>query len=207
MPVTSINQSRSIARKIVAIDRRFEAVIQAAGPCTIGQTPSKSTNFQALADSILSQQLSIKAADTIIKRVKVLAGGSITAEKIARLSDDALRSAGCSSAKSRALRELASATVNREIPMRTLHTLTDEEIFTTLVPHFGIGEWTVEMFLIFQLGRVDIWPVGDLGVRRGWEKIHRLSEEITPKELKKKGERFVPFRSHVAWYCWRALSS
>jgi DNA-3-methyladenine glycosylase II len=207
VPATSINQSRSIARKIVAIDRRFEAVIKAAGPCTIGQTPSKSTNFQALADSILSQQLSIKAADTIIKRVKVLAGGSITAEKIARLSDDALRSAGCSSAKSRALRELASATVNREIPMRTLHTLTDEEIFTTLVPLFGIGQWTVEMFLIFQLGRVDIWPVGDLGVRRGWEKIHRLSEEITPKELKKKGERFAPFRSHVAWYCWRALSS
>jgi DNA-3-methyladenine glycosylase II len=153
VPATSISQSRSIARKIVAIDRRLEAVIKAAGPCTIGQTPSKSTNFQALADSILSQQLSIKAADTIIKRVKVFAGGSITAEKIARLSDDALRSAGCSSAKSRALRELASATVNREIPMRTLHTLTDEEIFTTLVPLFGIGQWTVEMFLIFQLGK------------------------------------------------------
>ena len=89
---------------------------------------------------------------------------------------------------------------------RSLHTLSEEEIFETLVPLFGIGRWTVEMFLMFQLGRLDIWPVGDLGVRRGWEKIHRLSDEITPKELQKKGERFTPFRSHVAWYCWRALS-
>lgn len=202
----STAKARSIARQIVEIDRRFEPVIKASGPSTIGRIPSKSTNFQALAESILSQQLSIKASDTIISRVKEISGGPLAPARIANLTDDALRQAGCSAAKSRALRELAQATVNREIPMRTLHTLSEEEIFETLVPLFGIGRWTVEMFLMFQLGRLDIWPVGDLGVRRGWEKIHRLSEEITPKELQKKGERFTPFRSHVAWYCWRALS-
>ena len=202
----TVSKARSIARQIAAIDRRFEAVIKAAGPSTIGRIPSKSTNFQALAESILSQQLSIKAADTITGRVKVLAGGAITPARIARLSDRSLRSAGCSAAKSRALRELAAVSVNGDIPIRSLHTLSDEEIFKTLTPLFGIGRWTVEMFLIFQLGRIDIWPVGDLGVRRGWEKIHNLSAEITPGELEKKGERFTPFRSHVAWYCWRALS-
>jgi DNA-3-methyladenine glycosylase II len=76
----------------------------------------------------------------------------------------------------------------------------------TLLPLFGIGKWTVEMFLIFQLGRLDIWPVGDLGVRRGWEKLFNLQEEIEVSNLLKAGEKFVPYRSHLAWYCWRAHS-
>jgi len=73
------------------------------------------------------------------------------------------------------------------------------------LPLFGIGRWTVEMFLMFQLGRSDIWPVGDLGVRRGWEKIHRMRSEIEPRTLEKLGVKYAPYRSHVAWYCWRAL--
>ncbi|NDE71608.1 MAG: DNA-3-methyladenine glycosylase 2 family protein [Actinobacteria bacterium] len=199
-------RARSIAREIIAIDRRFEPVIKISGPSTIGQVAPKGSNFQSLAESILSQQLSIKAADTIITRVKALSGGRLSAEGIARLSDQSLRGAGCSSAKSRALRELAEATLDKTVPMRSLHRLGDDEIFESLTPLFGIGRWTVEMFLIFQLGRIDIWPVGDLGVRRGWEKIHRLEEQITPQELEKKGAKFAPYRSHVAWYCWRALS-
>jgi len=74
-----------------------------------------------------------------------------------------------------------------------------------LLPLFGIGRWTVEMFIMSQLGRPDVWPVGDLGVRRGYEKIYKLKEEITPAELDKKGGKFSPYRSVVAWYCWRAL--
>ena len=90
---------------------------------------------------------------------------------------------------------------------RSLHTITsDEEIFSQLTNLWGIGPWTVDMFMMFQLGRLDIWPTGDLGVRRGYEKIYGLREEITPAELAKKGEKFRPYRSVVAWYCWRALS-
>ena len=89
--------------------------------------------------------------------------------------------------------------------MKKLHLMSDGEIFDALLPLFGIGRWTVEMFLIFQLGRSDIWPVGDLGVRRGWERIHKMKDDITPELLTKRGEKFAPYRSHVAWFCWRAL--
>jgi DNA-3-methyladenine glycosylase II len=88
--------------------------------------------------------------------------------------------------------------------MSSLHRLDDEEIREQLLPLFGIGVWTVEMFLMFQLGRQDVWPVGDLGVRRGWEKVHRMRGEIKPAELIKLGEIYRPYRSHLAWYCWRA---
>ncbi len=89
--------------------------------------------------------------------------------------------------------------------MQALHRLSDDKIKEYLLPQFGIGNWTVEMFLMFQLGRQDVWPVGDLGVRRGWEKLHRLRSEIAPKRLQKIGEAYSPYRSHLAWYCWRAL--
>ena len=75
-----------------------------------------------------------------------------------------------------------------------------------LVPYFGIGKWTVEMFLIFQLGRLDVWPTGDLGVRRGWEKVHRMKREVEVAQLEDLGAKFSPYRSHLAWYCWRAHS-
>jgi DNA-3-methyladenine glycosylase II len=88
--------------------------------------------------------------------------------------------------------------------MKNLHRLSDEEIMQHLLPMYGIGKWTVEMFLMFQLERVDVWPVGDLGVRRGWERIHRMRGEITPEALSKLGASYAPYRSHVAWYCWRA---
>ena len=125
-------------------------------------------------------------------------------EKIAELKKTRLRSAGCSESKARAIRELAQASIDGAVPMKSLHRLTDDEIMKHLLPQFGIGRWTVEMFLMFQLGRQDVWPVGDLGVRRGWERIHKLRNEIEPKKLEKIGTKYSPYRSHVAWYCWRA---
>lgn len=208
-PVSKPN-SKKIAQRIVEINPRFLPVIQAAGYCTLGEPNSvlgdrkKESNFSSLASSILSQQLSIKAAATIINRVKRLCGGNLSAHKLAGLSNSQLRAAGCSESKARAIRELAIATKSNEIPMRSLHLKSDEQILSTLLPLFGVGQWTVEMFLMFQLGRLDIWPVGDLGVRRGWERVHRLRVEISPQELMKKGEIYAPYRSHLAWYCWRA---
>lgn len=180
-----------------------------AGVCNIGSQSSsskrKASNFATLASSILSQQLSTKAAATIIKRVEALSGGRLNPQVLSSISTEKLRAAGCSSSKARAIQELALADVNKLVPMRSLHLMDDEAIMNHLLPLYGIGKWTVEMFLMFQLDRPDVWPVGDLGVRRGWEKIHRMKSEIDPKKLNNLGEIYSPYRSHVAWYCWRAV--
>jgi len=163
-------------------------------------------NFASLSESILGQQLSIKAADTIIDRVSKLTGDKLDPKKLATVSINTLRNAGCSAAKARAIKELADSVNSGALNLRSIARKSDEDIYTELLPLYGIGRWTVDMFMIFQLGKIDIWPVGDLGVRRGWEKVHSLEEEISPAELQIAGDRFKPFRSHLAWYCWRAHS-
>lgn len=202
----TIEDSRAIGAKIVRIEPRFKEVVSSFGPAPIGVQRSRQTNFESLADSILSQQLSTKAAATIVQRVAKLAGGRLQPEAISVLTSRKLRSAGCSESKARALIELSKLVTTGEVSLRSLNRKSDSEVMEILVPCFGIGKWTVEMFLIFQLGRIDIWPTGDLGVRRGWEKLHSLKKEITPAQLEIAGERFAPYRSHVAWYCWRAHS-
>lgn len=200
---------RKIANLIVEQNPRFESVIERAGLCQLGDPKQRKSrresNFSALASSILSQQLSTKAAATINSRVAQLCGGSLVAKRIEDVSVPQLRAAGCSNSKARAIKELAYVSNQKIVPMNRLHLLSDEEIMGYLLPLYGIGQWTVEMFLMFQLGRQDVWPVGDLGVRRGWEKIHRMRSEIAPKKLQALGDPFTPYRSHVAWYCWRAV--
>ena len=196
------SQARKIARTIVTQDPSFEVVVNKSSLCPIGYEINDEPHFYSLATSILSQQLSTKAASTIIQRVELAAGG-ITPKKIAAMKENQLRAAGASGAKVRSLTELSELFLNRKSQVHHLHKLSDDEIEDILLPLFGIGRWTIEMFLMFKLGRVDVWPVGDLGVRRGWEKIHRLRSEITPKKLELLGEKFSPYRSHVAWYCWR----
>jgi DNA-3-methyladenine glycosylase II len=205
MRITTEN-SQAIARRIVRIEPKFGEVVSKFGPAPIGVRPSRISNFQALAESILGQQLSIKAADTITQRVTQVAGGRMDAIRIAELNPAKLRSAGCSNSKARALLELARATTEGQLPIRSLSRKSDDEVMEALLPLYGVGRWTVEMFLIFQLGRLDVWPTGDLGVRRGWEKLHKMKREIEIQELEIKGARFAPHRSHVAWYCWRAHS-
>lgn len=202
----TLAQSRRIGAEIAKKNPRFKPIVKQFGPCPLGLNSRKpmESNFSTLASSILSQQLSTKAAATIIKRVKNLSGGRISPSGISRVKIGDLREAGCSNSKARALRELAQATLSSEVSMSSLHRLGDEEIKEQLLPLFGIGLWTVEMFLMFQLGRQDVWPVGDLGVRRGWEKVHRMKGEIKPAELLQLGELYSPYRSHLAWYCWRA---
>jgi len=196
------SQARKIARTIVAQDPSFEVVVKNSSLCPIGLERNNEPHFYSLATSILSQQLSTKAASTIIQRIETAAGG-ITPKKIASMKESQLRAAGASGAKVRSLTELSETFLDRKSPVHRLHTLNDEEIEEALLPLFGIGRWTIEMFLMFKLGRIDVWPVGDLGVRRGWEKIHRMRSEIAPKKLDLLGEKFSPYRSHVAWYCWR----
>lgn len=207
--MTTKAQMEAITQEIASRDRRFATLIESYPLCTIGRTkkPSaRTTNFESLVESVVSQQLAVKAADTIHARLVELAGGSINPASIRSLSETSLRSAGVSGAKSKTIFGLADAELNGVIHFEALHKKSDEEIFTSLTSLWGIGPWTVDMFMMFQLGRLNIWPTGDLGVRRGWEKIYKLSQEITPRELEQQGEKFSPYRSVVAWYCWRALT-
>ena len=205
--MVSQTQMRTIAQEISARDARLAKVIAAHPLCTIGRNPKPVTHFEALVESVISQQLAVKAADTIYARVKALARGRMVPGRIAQISEADMRAAGVSGAKFKTIQGLAAAALSKRININKLHEIEDEQsIFDQLTSLWGIGPWTVDMFMMHQLGRLDIWPTGDLGVRRGWEKIYGLTEEIEPSALDKKGEKFRPYRSVVAWYCWRALS-
>ena len=205
--MVSQSQMRTIAQEISARDARLAKVIAAHPLCTIGRNPKPVTHFEALVESVISQQLAVKAADTIYARVKALARGRMVPGRIAQISEADMRAAGVSGAKFKTIQGLADAALSKRININKLHEIEDDQsIFDQLTSLWGIGPWTVDMFMMHQLGRLDIWPTGDLGVRRGWEKIYALTEEIEPSALDKKGDKFRPYRSVVAWYCWRALS-
>lgn len=197
---------RAIAQ-ICEADSKFIPIIEASPLCPIGKEQSQVSHFESLVESVISQQLAIRAANTIHARLVALAGGKITPARIAKLEQDELRSAGLSGAKAKTIQGLSSAALNGEVDINKLHLVDDELVSQQLNSLWGIGPWTVDMFMMFQLGRLDTWPTGDLGVRRGWEKIHRLKEQIEPKRLYTRGEKFRPHRSVVAWYCWRAVEN
>lgn len=194
----------TLKRKIGKIDPAFLPAIKNLEPCAFGLTKPKLSQYQSLVRAVIAQQVSTAAAKTITGRLVIKCEGSITPERVGALSAKQLQSVGLTGAKVRTLSELTAAALSGEINFRRFAKMSDEEIIQELVPLFGIGRWTVEMFLIFHLGRLDVWPVDDLAVRRGWDNLHGNSEPIKPKELQKLGEQFVGMRSVVAWYCWRA---
>jgi DNA-3-methyladenine glycosylase II len=201
------SQMKKIIKELSARDARLAGVIDKHPLCTIGRNSNPVTHFEALVESVISQQLAVKAADTIYGRVKGLVNGKVIPKRIAQVSEADMRAAGVSGAKFKTIQGVANADLTREIKINKLHEIEDDKlIFEKLTSLWGIGPWTVDMFMMHQLGRLDIWPTGDLGVRRGWEKIYKLKDEIKPMDLDKKGEKFRPYRSVVAWYCWRALS-
>ena len=205
-PISRAKMQR-IVDEISDTDKRFAKVISESPLCSIGSAASPESNFESLVSSVISQQLAVKAAETIYGRLTQLAKGNVTPVQIAKLSDTALREIGVSGAKAKTIQGLAQAALTGSVPINDLHELSDEDVFNGLTSLWGIGPWTVDMFMMFQLHRLDIWPTGDLGVRRGWESIHKLSEQIDPKALEVKGEKFRPYRSVVAWYCWRHLDN
>ena len=198
------NELKSINKKIVRIDPAFAPAIKNLAPCTFGLEKPTVTHYQSLIRSVIAQQVSTAAARTISGRLQEKCGGSITAAKVGSLSLKELQSVGLTGAKVRTISELTTASLSGEINFRKFTQMSDEEIIKDLVPLFGIGRWTVEMFLIFHLGRLDVWPVDDLAVRRGWDNLHLNSEPIKPKALNLLGDQFSGMRSVVAWYCWRA---
>ena len=166
--------------------------------------------FDALAESIAYQQLSGKAAATIFGRVRGLYPKTkwLDPAKILATPDDALRSAGLSRAKTAAIKDLAAKTIDGTVPSgRALLRMSDDEIIARLTQVRGIGRWTVEMLLLFDLGRPDVWPVDDYGVRKGFAKTFGRRKLPTSKQLIKSGEKWRPYRSVAAWYFWRALEA
>ncbi|MGH8027916.1 MAG: DNA-3-methyladenine glycosylase family protein [Pseudoxanthomonas sp.] len=159
----------------------------------------------ALARAILYQQLSGKAASTIVGRVEAAIGSSrLHFDTLGRIDDAALRACGVSGNKSLALRDLAAREANGEIPnLRQMSTMHQDDIVAALVPVRGIGRWTVEMMLMFRLGRPDVLPVDDLGIRKGAQRVDKLEAMPTPKELLARGERWGPYRSYASQYLWR----
>jgi 3-methyladenine DNA glycosylase/8-oxoguanine DNA glycosylase len=166
--------------------------------------------FDALAESIAYQQLNGKAAATIWGRVRALYPKRkwLDPELVLKTPDETLRACGLSRSKTAALKDLAAKTIDGTVPSRReLVRMTDEEIIERLTKVRGIGRWTVEMLLLFELGRLDVWPVADYGVQKGFAKTFGRRKLPTPKQFQKIGEKWRPYRSVAAWYFWRALDT
>jgi DNA-3-methyladenine glycosylase II len=162
--------------------------------------------FAELAEAIAYQQLAGKAAAAIWGRFRALVEGELTPESVLALPEEAMRGAGLSGAKTASIRDLAAKVADGTVPFDGIHERSDEEIVERFVQVRGIGRWTAEMFLIFTLRRLDVWPVDDYGVRKGYMLAYDLEEMPKPKELMALGERFKPYRTIAAWYCWRAVA-
>jgi len=165
----------------------------------------RASSFEALARAIVYQQLSGRAAATIYGRFETLLDGSVTPAVVLSTPLDTMRSAGLSAAKAASIIELATKVADGTVPLDDAARRGDQELIDRLVAVRGIGRWTAEMFLMFQLRRLDVWPVDDLGVRKGYAAAYGLDELPHPKALTALGEAFRPFRSVAAWYCWRAV--
>jgi 3-methyladenine DNA glycosylase/8-oxoguanine DNA glycosylase len=158
-----------------------------------------------LAEAIVYQQLAGKAAASIHGRFVTALGGVVTPEAVLITDPGVLATCGLSGAKAGSIRDLAERVVGGEIALDRIGRLSDEDIVDHLTQVRGIGPWTAQMFLLGTLGRLDVWPTGDFGVRAGFARAWDLPEIPTPKELAVLGDPFRPYRSLVAWYCWREV--
>lgn len=196
-------------RTLRAADPGLARLIDRAGPCRYRIRPAQNP-FHSLAESIAYQQLHGKAAAAIFTRVRAIYAPRRfpTPEMFLATPDDALRAAGLSRAKLAAMKDLAAKTADGTIPsLARLKQMDDEEIIERLTQVRGIGRWTAEMLLMFRLGRPDVLPVTDYGVRKGYSVAFRRKELPEPKWLLARGERWRPYRSVAAWYLWRAANT
>ena len=161
--------------------------------------------FGALVRAIVFQQLAGAAAQAIHRRVLATTGGSLTPEALSGVSDEALRAAGLSGAKLASLRDLSAKVLDGTVVLDRTSRLSDDEIVARLTKVRGIGPWSSEMFMMFELRRLDVWPVDDLGVRHGYALAWGLDDPPPAKDLVPLGDRFRPYRSIVARYCWEAV--
>ena len=183
------------------------ALVDEHGPMRIPARTPVAGRFESIARAITFQQLAGRAAETIWGRVRALTPDGFTPAAVLALDPASLRGAGLSGAKTAAVLDLALHVDTGQVPLERLGRLPDDEVVATLTQVRGIGPWTAQMFLIFDLHRPDVWPTGDLGVRAGYQRAFGLDALPSPRELDVLGDPFTPHRSVLAWYCWRVLET
>lgn len=209
MPRARLAFDRAAMDHLRRSDRRMRALVDRIGPPTLRVEPLGDP-YAALLRSIVYQQLTGKAAATILGRVCALFGGDQIPRPEQLLAAPAaqLRGAGLSGAKTLAVQDLARRALAGEIPsFRSLARLDDDAIVERLTRVRGVGRWSVEMLLIFRMGRPDVWPTGDYAVRKSYAALRGLDELPSPRDLQAGGEPWRPHRSAAAWYLWRALDT
>lgn len=190
-----------------ANDAKMAAAIERVGPCTMIPRVD-GTHFDHLSRAIVYQQLSGGAASTIYGRFVQRVGqngATPTPSDILAVDDEFMRACGLSSAKTRAIRDLASHVVDDRLPLARFDSMDDEAIIESLIQVKGVGRWTAQMFLMFRLGRPDVLPVLDLGVRKGAQRIYRMRALPEAERLEKVARNWRPWASVASWYCWRVL--
>ncbi|MBU6514487.1 MAG: DNA-3-methyladenine glycosylase 2 family protein [Acidobacteriota bacterium] len=194
-----------IAQDIVRRDPAFAGIVSHAG-LPPGRRPAPvAQRFPSLIRSITFQLLATAAADTIHARVVSACGGEVSIESVLGAGPQVLRDAGLSRTKAAAMMDLAAHARDERIRLSRHGRMSDAEIIAEVTAVHGVGPWTTQMYLMHTLGRRDVWPVGDLGVRSGWSIVHGLESTIDEKELRLRGDALIGVRSDVAWYCWQAV--
>jgi len=199
--------NQAAVHHLLHADKTLARVIRKVGPCRLTPANHRSP-FQALVQAVAHQQLNGTAAATILGRVRALYPHRRfpKPEDLLATPDEQLRGAGLSRAKTASVKDIAAKTVAGVVPRsRAIKQMSDAEILERLTSLRGVGPWTVEMLLMFTLGRPDVLPVTDYGVRCGFARVYDLAELPSPKELLAHGERWRPYRSVASWYLWRAL--
>ena len=196
---------RLAERRLAAACPAMARLIDVHGPCRLKINPRPDV-FRSLAAAVLAQQISTAAAATIGQRLRLLvAGGELTAEAVAELSDEQLKAVGISPQKLSYLRDLTRCTLEGVISFRRISRASDEAAIEELIQVRGIGRWTAQMYLIFSLGRPDVFAPDDLGLRNAMQRLYGLGEEAGRPELERLAERWRPWRSAASWYLWRSL--
>jgi 3-methyladenine DNA glycosylase/8-oxoguanine DNA glycosylase len=191
--------------ELAALDPVMDRLVSQHGTPTFGRTLTGSSRFEQLAESICYQQLAGKAAEAIWRRVRAAVGDEFTPETVLAAGPDKLRAAGFSAAKTASVLDLAAKVATGTVRLDRIGRLSDEDVIKELIPVRGIGRWTAEMFLIFTLNRLDVWPVNDFGVRAGYGVAYGVDPMPTAKQLAPLGDPFRPYRTLAAWYCWQAI--
>lgn len=191
---------------ISANDKKMAKVIESVGSCWL-EVHHMNSCYESLLESIVYQQLTGKAAATIMARVKDIYGGRFPKPlEVLETNDEKLRAAGLSRAKIAAIKDLSEKKQSGLVPdIEQLEKMSDEEIISLLTQVRGIGTWSVQMLLIFRMGRPDVLPVNDYGVRKGFAKVYKLADLPKPLEMMKQAEKWSPYRSIASWYLWRVL--
>ena len=193
---------------LIAQDPRIGALIEKVGKCRIS-TRRDGDLFSALCETITSQQLSTRVADVIYGRLCAACAPEPhpTPERILALVTAALRAAGLSGPKAAYVHALAERVGHGDLSLESLDTMPDDEVIAVLSSIKGIGRWSAQMILLFRLHRPDVWPIGDLGIVRGVERLHNLRKTPTPKRMEQLGAKWRPYRSVAAWYLWAAANA